>query len=81
MTAVALVERASLLHVTGRETGRTAVDFAAGAHSARDREGRRDLCSVRTAAPIAWRPWPDAEKRTPLSLLSAGNEPAGRTPA
>ena len=72
---------AGLLHITERATQRIVGDLARAGYVDREREGRRNLYSVRTHLPLALPIQRDVDIGSLLAILFAEDEPGDNAPA
>lgn len=71
---------AGLLHITERATQRIVGDLARAGYVEREREGRRNLYSVRTDVPLGLPIQRDIDIGSLLAILVTQDEPADTTP-
>jgi len=72
---------AGLLNITERATQRIVADLAKAGYIDRERDGRRNLYSVRSHLPLGLPTQRDIDIGTLLAILSAHDKPAHRAPA
>ena len=72
---------AGLLHITERATQRIVGDLAKAGYVDREREGRRNLYSVRTDVPLRLPIQRDVDIGSLLAVLLAHDDPGDKTPA
>ena len=72
---------AGLLHITERATQRIVGDLARAGYIDREREGRRNLYSVRTHLPLGLPIQRDIDIESLLAILFAQEDPDEKTPA
>jgi hypothetical protein len=72
---------AALLRITERATQRIVAELAAAGYIVRQREGRRNVYSVRTDAPLGLPLQRDTDIGALLTLLPGLDEPGGRSAA
>ena len=69
---------AGILHITERATQRIVADLVKAAYIDREREGRRNVYSVRTQAPLGLPLQRDVDIGSLLAVLLAQDEPGDR---
>jgi DNA-binding transcriptional ArsR family regulator len=72
---------AGLLNITERATQRIIADLAKAGYIDRERDGRRNLYSVRNHLPLGLPTQRDIDIGTLLAILPAHDEPEHKTPA
>ena len=72
---------AGLLNITERATQRIVADLAKAGYIDRERDGRRNLYSVRSHLPLGLPTQRDIDIGTLLAVLSAHDKPEHRAPA
>ena len=72
---------AGLLNITERATQRIVADLAKAGYIDRERDGRRNLYSVRSHLPLGLPTQRDIDIGTLLAILSAHDTPEHRAPA
>lgn len=72
---------AALLNITERATQKIVADLDRAGYLDREREGRRNLYTVRTHLPLGLRTQRDVEIRALLGILGAEHSPAEKTSA
>jgi len=72
---------AGLLNITERATQRIVADLAKAGYIDRERDGRRNLYSVRSHLPLGLPTQRDIDIGTLLAILSAHDKPEHRAPA
>jgi len=72
---------AGLLNITERATQRIVADLAKAGYNDRERDGRRNLYSVRSHLPLGLPTQRDIDIGTLLAVLSAHDKPEHRAPA
>ena len=74
-------DMAHLLRITERATQRIVADLAKAGYIDREREGRRNVYSVRTDAPLGLPTQRDVDIGSLLAVLLAQDDPAAKTRA
>jgi DNA-binding MarR family transcriptional regulator len=74
-------DMADLLHITERATQRIVADLAKAGYLERQREGRRNVYSVRTDIPLGLATQRDVDIGALLAVVLAHDEPNGNTHA